>query len=202
MSEEMLRELLSTTVPNFDNEMLSDILNEWAPHLPLELLSQAETLTHAMYNDDYRALAVVGLAPYLPEREALQEVLDGALRIGNEWIRARALANLVPHLPNGIKGEAIQECLQAVLATQREDLREDGLQAVAPLLPGWANADPRSGYSGWKETLRTLSDLPRPIFLRYLERLLPFGMALAQEGERETVAEHLFHAIKEVGDWP
>ena len=60
-----------------------------APHLPQSLLPEALALARTIGDEDYRVMALIGLAPHLPE--VLPEALAVARAIRNEDERARAL---------------------------------------------------------------------------------------------------------------
>ena len=112
-----------------------------------------------------------------------------------------ALSGLVPHLPDGLKGKAIQETLRAVPGIREHSLQEDALKAVAPHLPAWGQSRPELSYSVWKETLRAFSTAPRPDFLPRLQMLLPLTMALVGEAEKEKAAAGIVQAVQNVGIW-
>jgi uncharacterized protein DUF4062 len=201
MSTELRNELLRTTLPRFDDELLSEIVRAWAPHLSATSLKRARQVARAMKDPDYQTAATAALAPYLKESEPIQEVLKRVLNIGFEFTRAVSLACLAPRLPDDLKGEALHEALRATVSVREESMRQDAMKAVAPLLPEWAHADPRAAFSVFKEMLRECSAWPRPTFLPYLEMLVPFALALATESEQETAAVGVFQAVQDVATW-
>jgi hypothetical protein len=166
-----------------------------------KLSRQAHELLWVIEDFDYRAAAIAGLAPHHPDTETMKKMLKEAQGIKSEWLRAIALANLASYLPDALKEKAIGESLAAMLMIRDESLRKDALQALAPRLPEWVSAHPKSAYSAWKETLREFSALPRPTFLLYLQALLPFGLALTRDDQQEKAAVGMFQAIQDIGMW-
>jgi hypothetical protein len=204
MSEESLADTLELTRVYFNSETQVEVLRDLASYLPVELMRKAQSVAHAIEDDDDRAAAVAGLAPHLSggqRAEAIQDALKAVQAIGHEWVRAKAFANLTPYLPSGLKAGAIQEALVAVCAISDQGLRKDALTALASHLPEWAQAKPALAYSSWKETLREFSGQPRPVLLPYLRKLLPFALALVVDGEQKKAADRIFRAIQDVGAW-
>ena len=166
--------------------------------------------------NDYRAIALEGLVPYLPE--VLPEALDAARAIGDESKRAIALEGLVPYLP-----EVLPEALDAARAIGNELYRSRALEELALHLPEvlpealdaaraigdeyyraialqwWVKSlTPSSvNYPLWQKTLHTLASLTRPYFLKALPHLAPVIIKFGGvEALRETVK-----AVKDVSRW-
>jgi hypothetical protein len=72
-----------------------------APYLPPPLLLRALELASAIDDGDAQLLATCALASGLGQPE-LEELLERAAAYEHEYVRARALALLAPHLPNGL----------------------------------------------------------------------------------------------------
>ena len=97
-------------------------LEELAPHLPNELLSEALEAARSIPSADDRSGALAALTPQLPEElrgQVLSEALKAARAIPNEQYRFRALEALAPHLP----GELLSEGLQAACSIQQDEHR-------------------------------------------------------------------------------
>ncbi len=99
-----------------------------APYLP-EVLPEALEIARGIGNECYRARALTGLAPHLPE-SLLPEALEIARGIGSENYRAEALTQLAPHLP-----EVLPEALEVARGIGDEDYRARALTGLAPHLP-------------------------------------------------------------------
>ncbi|MCA2671149.1 MULTISPECIES: NB-ARC domain-containing protein [unclassified Microcystis] len=113
---------------NQDDEKRAAGLRLITPYLPPTLLPEALAVAKAIGDEDYRAEALTGLAPYLPE--ILSEALEIARGIGDERYRAEALTGLAPHLP-----EVLPEALEVVRAIGKEKYRAKALTGLAPHLP-------------------------------------------------------------------
>jgi NB-ARC domain/APAF-1 helical domain len=102
-----------------------------ASHLPENENLLSEVLEVARdIGELYRAIALGGLAPYLP-KNLLSEALEVARGIESELDRAIALSWLAPHLPENLLSEA----LEVIRGIQVESSRADALGWLAPHLP-------------------------------------------------------------------
>ena len=163
----------------------AEVLTGLAPHLPESLLPEALEIARGIGNEYYRAWALIGLAPYLPE--VLPEALEAARAIKDEKYRARVLTGLAPYLP-----QALPEALEAARGIGSESDRAEALKALtATLTP--ANVD----LSFWENTLQALGTLTRPHFLETIPNLVPlilhFGGVVA--------LREVHQAIREVSRW-
>ncbi|NCR65376.1 MAG: trypsin-like serine protease, partial [Microcystis aeruginosa LL11-07] len=169
---------------NQDDGKRAERLKAISPHLPSTLLPEALATAREIGNEYYRAEALTGLAPYLPE--ILPEALATAREIGDEYYRAKALTGLAPHLPENLLPEA--------LATAREIgdeyYRAKALTGLAPYLP--ENLLP--------EALATAREIGDEYYRAkaltglapYLPEILPEALATAREiGDESDRAEAL-----------
>lgn len=205
LDDARLEQLLATTFPAFDGEVLTDVLISLAPRLETnpELMRQAQDLVDAIKDDDERWAARVALAPYRKEPDSMQKALRNLpSRPGSAWTRAMALARLAKHLPAMEKGAALQPAMVMMKAISTNELRRQVADTLSPQFPEWASQDPRSAYVAWKDALRELSMLPRPMFLPYLRMLLPLGLALTDASQRKSAAAECACVVKDATRWP
>ena len=123
--------------------LITASLNSLAKNIPPALLvalvekgiwTPAKGLAYARQVPDLeqRARALLGLAPYLPEREGvLREALAAAREVGNEYDRVEALVGLAPRLPE----ELLWEALAVAREVGDEHDRVRALVGLAPRLP-------------------------------------------------------------------
>ncbi|MCG8349947.1 MAG: hypothetical protein MI924_19455, partial [Chloroflexales bacterium] len=133
-----------------------------APHLAEPLLRQAMNLTHQIRARDLRERTIANLAPRLAEVGFAQEALATALTLRIPKVRAMALANIAPYLP---------ECLltQALSATQ--DIRYGNARAIA--LAGLAPRLPRQLLFQALQLARAIGDIWA--IVRAQATLAPYG---------------------------
>jgi len=144
------------------------------------LFSEALEAARAIEDETYRADALVGLAPYLPQT-LFSEALKAARAIGDQHRRVYALVGLALHLP-----EVLPEALEAARAIEDETYRASALQGLIERLTPWS-----IDYPLWQKTLHTLASLTRPNFLKALPQLAPLIIHLGGvEALRETVKAH------------
>jgi hypothetical protein len=120
-------------------------LNSLAGNIPAELMAAlvekqvwtpAQGAAYAQQVQDFRgrAEAFEKLAPHLPPillPQALEQALEAAMAIQNEYYRADALSTLAPHLPETL----LKEALLAARAIQHGCSRARVLSDLAPHLP-------------------------------------------------------------------
>ncbi|WP_253257685.1 NB-ARC domain-containing protein, partial [Microcystis aeruginosa] len=123
-----VRSLEKKAVESFEKYRLTQNLKELAPYLP-EVIPEALELTKKT-DEDHCPLALIGLAPYLPE-SLLPEALEIARAIKDEYHRAEALTRLAPHLPESLLSEA----LEIARGIGSESSRAWALTGLAPYLP-------------------------------------------------------------------
>jgi hypothetical protein len=91
--------------------------------------------TQVSTSDDQRlADELVRLAPRLPVRRRAQ-VLAAAREIEDPRFRVQTIVRLAPHLPAGLRVEALADALAAAYAVQSEHGRVEALRELAPHLP-------------------------------------------------------------------
>ncbi len=116
-------EILATAIRTEDRPALFSILG---PFLPPPDLSRALSLCRRIEDDDALLLAAAALAPGL-DSIGLAAILEFAPQVSNEYVRARALAAVLPLLPvelipnartiiDGITGQALSEVALPALA--------------------------------------------------------------------------------------
>jgi hypothetical protein len=76
-----------------------------------------------------RAVAVVGIAPYLPE-DLLAKAWAAMRRLGKDWHRREAVVSLAPYLPHPL----LLEGLAVAQEMEEEDERTMALAALIPVL--------------------------------------------------------------------
>jgi Tfp pilus assembly protein PilF len=113
-----------------DSNKRAEIIQELAPHLPENLLSEALEVARGIQDEYLRANVLRRLAPHLPEN-LLSEALEVARGIQSESDRARALRRLAPHLPENLLSEA----LEVAHGIQDDSDRAEALSVLAPHLP-------------------------------------------------------------------
>ena len=134
----------------------------------------------------YRAKALTGLAPYLPE--ILPEALATAREIGNEYSRAEALTGLAPYLPENL----LPEALEIARGIGYESKRAEVLQPLTKVLTP-ANVN----RALWENTLHALGTLTRPSFLKTVPNLAPL---ILHCGGLVALRE-VYQGIREVSRW-
>jgi hypothetical protein len=110
LSASLLAQILEN-VPIIEDEadragMLADLARALAPHLTL--IEQALAIAQAMEEEEYEALALSGLAPYLSALQA-ESVLHLARTMRDERYRAQTLMALLSRLPAHLLPEVAQE---------------------------------------------------------------------------------------------
>ena len=131
-------------------------------YLPPFLLSEALETARAIEAEYYRAIALQGLAPQLPE--ILPEALETARAIEEEYYRAKALEGLAPYLPK----ELLPEALEAVRAIGSEFWRAMALKNLIKRLT-LSSID----FPLWQKILQNSASLNRDNFLVNLPQLAP-----------------------------
>ena len=191
----LLTEALAATWEIWYESARAEALGALAPHLSSELLTEALAAAREMGDDTARARALGALAPYLPPA-VLTEALTAIKGMGDEDARARALGALAPYLPPAV----LTEALTAIKGMRDDTARARALGALAPHLAAWQKKLPEAAYLEWTHTIHQLSQRPRPQFLRDVESLMPFTLALADE-EAPQAATGIFHALQDVCAW-
>jgi len=161
--------------------------------MPETVRVEAVAVARAIEDAQWRATALVWLAPHIPET-LLAEAVVAARAIEDAQWQATALAGLTPHLPELDREQVLREALAKAQAIQDVDNRVGVLAGLALRL---AELSPASLYPLWCATLpllarRTRQDLLADIFL-----LAPIIAAL---GGEEAVVE-TFRAVQDVGRW-
>lgn len=114
----------------------ADALKGIAPFLPETLLNQALDNARRMQNKVLQERAQSGLLPRVAELGNSRKALNSARMIGDNYLRAIALAGIVPHLIEPEYGHVLGEALAAVRQIRKGDPYWVGvLLRLAPHLP-------------------------------------------------------------------
>jgi hypothetical protein len=148
-----------------------------------------ESLDHLHDND--RADSLVHFAPRL-EGKRLEQGLQSALTIQDEWARARSLAALAPQL----KGEALDRGLAAALAIEQNGCRAYVLGRFLPMV-----SDPtavlRSARQALADHLLTLSAANRARVLGFCADEKLFAPPLLDQDTLAAIAGHIVEVCQE-----
>jgi len=134
LRERVLQEALATAREIMDEMTRAMALAGLAAHLPWPLLEEALAAAREI-DEGWHVVALAGLVPRLAETGYPQEALAAAREIGWEQERAKALATLVPHLPEGLRSEVTQEALVAAQEIGNKKWRAETLAEMVPYLP-------------------------------------------------------------------
>jgi hypothetical protein len=145
-----------------DEQMRAAVFTGMASHLAEPLLRQAVNLSHQIRARDLRERTIAKLAPRLAEVGFAQEALATALTLRIPKVRAMALANIAPHLPEYLLAQALS-------ATQ--DIRYGNARALA--LAGLAPHLPRQFLSQALQLARAIGDIWAMV--RAQAALAPYG---------------------------
>ena len=107
----------------------------FAPHLPMDLLTEALSIARGIIDNTSRFIAIVALVPFITEEMksvVLSELLPIALSIADPQDRALMLAALIPHLPVVQLWEVLDTAWKTAIAIANFDVRR---RAFAALLP-------------------------------------------------------------------
>ncbi len=129
----VLREALAAARAVSNEEFRRHALVRLAPQLSSDLLADALSAARAFEDKRYGTDVLVGLSPYWSAK-VLPAALEAA-RAGAKENRARALAALVPHLPEPKRRTALEEALGAARGVAYSPDRVKALDAIGPLLP-------------------------------------------------------------------
>ncbi|MGB5636333.1 MAG: hypothetical protein WBM86_26630, partial [Waterburya sp.] len=199
MRNKLLRELLAKAQAIVERNNQARVLETLAPYLPKLLMQEAVLTAQAIKNEDSRKLKLVELIPHLAklgdswEAQKLveQEFTDG-------YWKAIALANLVFHLPNDIKGNVLQKVLVETQGVADRDKLAEVMTKLAPFLDTPQTAGLLLHlYLCWRKMLRLLSLGSRQKLLTALQNLLPIPIALADA----EVGVQIACTTLNVGQW-
>jgi hypothetical protein len=139
LPEPLLRQALAAVRAIRDEMYRARALAELAPHLPESEREQAlwEELAAARSIEwkPAQAKALAGLALRLAELGHTRQSLAAVQEIRDEDHRARALAELTPHLPESEREQALREALAAAQAIWHKGAQAKALAKLAPHLP-------------------------------------------------------------------
>ena len=136
-SQSWIEERLAEIEEIKDPEAQVDELLEFADKL---LPSSSEVLKDALdaaqkIEDKYeRSLALVAIAPNLPETErpkVLKDALDAAQKIEDDSYRSLALATIAPNLPQTERPKVLKDALDAAQKIEDDYERFPALEAIA-----------------------------------------------------------------------
>lgn len=199
-SDTLLTQLL-TEVSAIEDEadragMLADLAASLAPYP--RLIEQALDIAQEIEEEEYLALALTGLAPYLSSEQD-EAALQLARGIQDERFRSQALMALIPHLPETLLQEIIPDayCLWDTLSQARlladltrhlpDRLRDEPLGEALKLLSEIIDQEYRVEL-----LLRLVPCLPEELLLQTLREI----QALWDESQRT-------HALRELLPfWP
>lgn len=159
----------------------ANLLSSLAPHLSPAQLDMTLTVVQAIPDNEQRALALLALAPHLPEQSTplLKEALSAVQAIANRTQQGTTLAALVPYLPSSLQ----QDALMIARLIPWESASAKTLATLAPLL---SQLPQDELYPRWQKRLRTLAQGNRSDLLAYLRCSAPIIVVL---GEQEAVSE-------------
>jgi hypothetical protein len=122
------------TSQGFYREDPTQALIALVPHLSPELLEEAVASVTLFKDEGERAESLIRLAPHL-RGTSINRALGLAREIGSAVPRGRALAGLLPHVPEVSRGEVVQEALAASRSIVDERARASSLMTLVKHLP-------------------------------------------------------------------
>lgn len=208
--------LLATIAPMLPEELIAEavrvadhvttpydrlhVLTALLPRAPQRLLEAALMAARAVPNRLQRVNALLELIPYLssPQRaEMLEDVLETALGVTDDYDRASALAHLAPYVDAraDVQGRrqialslALSACLDVHDATERAELLARVARSCAQLLM------PAQAYALWREYVPVLRERTHADVLSDLAALSPMLMHIGATRAPEALARRLWHA--------
>ncbi len=177
------------------------VLTALLPRAPERLLDAALAAARAVPNRLQRVNALLELIPYLtPSRRAamLEDVLETALGVTDDYDRASALAHLAPYVDvhaeaQGRRQKALELALSASMevrdAAERATLLARVAQSCAQLLT------PAQAYALWRTCVPELRARPHADVLSDLAALAPMLAHMGASRAPEALARRLWHAI-------
>ena len=191
---------------------LSTLPEQLPPDLPQALLADALAVAYRLQDETYRVRAVSGLVAHVEvdsRAEPLAAALAAARATAAPPLAALFFARLLPALPVEDQPSVLREALTAVRAdaapltcrdqAEAEKVRQEALQALAPVWAQWADRDRQAAYMPWPSLLRSLASKPRRSLLADLRSLLPVFLALGGPDTPNQVAEALIEVSQQ---WP
>lgn len=195
-SESLLRKALEAAQEVKSNHMDKyfwyQLITILVPHLVKfnhsgEMINRAQA---AIGLSGYEEYLLAELHPNLVKFGHYQEAIIIVQMISQEELRAKALTEIVPHLPEDLLAEAVEEM---------QKIKDEALRAeiMMQLMLRFVEHAPTRLYSFWRETLPILTQGTRQDLLSDFQTLTPVIVAL---GGPEAI-EETYLAIRDVGRW-
>ncbi len=166
LSEELLWQVLDIVPAISDEADRAGVLTELAPALAHSRvqIEQALNLVEEFEEEEYRALALEGLAPCF-SKEQHDRVLHLVRMISEERYRAQALTAFIPHLSESLLSDALQEARSI----------HDGISRIRLLTELATSLSGSLKTEVVQETLEIMRDIDdREYRVEVLVRLAPF----------------------------
>lgn len=176
------------------------VLTALLPHRPDTLLDAALGAARAVPTRYQRVSALLELVPHTPRAQRahiLNEALETALGVEDDYDRASALGHLAPYIDTqsdvqNRQRDALGLALDACLSVADPAARAALLTRVAQVWAGLLT--PAQSYPLWRRVVDFLRDQPYAHVLTDLAALAPVGARIGAAGGMEQVA----HAIWDV----
>ncbi|MBD1898908.1 ATP-binding protein [Trichocoleus sp. DQ-A3] len=145
-----------------DGYFLKQTLLKLAPYLPTTLHGRALEAALSIDSKIEKVKTLIGLAPYLGclGKDALQQALDMAESIADDYSRARMLAELLPLMSGDKREQVLQKVLNAAEAIKDTEL----IQEIARQIKTFANVSSYLQVSEqeelWQKVLSTIQTIP------------------------------------------
>lgn len=191
-------------------EVASELKEEWAQaealnrvvsYLPEPLLRKALAMIQSFDWEARRARVLSRLASRLAELGYFQKALAIAYSIPGRGNRAEALVGLAPHLPEPLRGKAMQEALAEARGVVHELIRAKTLARLAPYLPEMLLRDALAAARAIKwETAQAkalVGLVPRLAELGYSEEALEAAQVIQEKCDRIEVLTKLIPFLPE-----
>jgi hypothetical protein len=175
-----------------------------------QVLNEALTIARSAGDKETLAKILIALAVHLPESEKTQAYTD-ALEAMKSTTEGSALTNippatsllrdLVPNLPQALIAQALNLAITIRDTDYREQPRAYTLAVIAPVLCGWAQAQPEAAVSAWGMALPELALHQRRNLLGDLQALAPFWVSLVPPDQQPSVVTAVSQAIQAICRW-
>ncbi len=209
--------ILATVAPVLPEELIADavrvadhittpydrlhVLTALLPRAPERLLDAALAAAHAVLNRLQRVNALLELIPYLtPSQRAamLEDVLETALGVTDDYDRASALAHLAPYVDiraevQGRRQEALALALETCLDMRDATERGHLLARVAGSCTQWLT--PAQAYALWRDYVPVLRERTHADLLSDLAALAPMLAHMGATRAPEAMARRLRHVV-------
>ena len=182
------------------------VLTALLPRAPERLLDAALAAARAVPNRLQRVNALLELIPYLTpaqRAEMLEDVLETALGVSDDYDRASALAHLAPYVDmqadvqgrrQEALGLALEACMDVRSAEERAPLLARVAESCAQLL------SPAQTYALWRDYVPKLREASHVDVLSDLAALAPMLAHMGATRAPEALARRLWRTV--LGDTP